>query len=162
MRKDYQRPKKALKVLLETADGKTVETELMVFQDESLSDVMNGRAEFVEVRDAAGKSSLVAKSFIRRVFQKADDQPQTPDAAGLGKLRLHAQDPYLILDVATSANDEDVRNAYLKLVRAYHPDKLASMELPPAILDYGEEILKKINAAYEAIMFKRRKPGSAA
>jgi DnaJ-domain-containing protein 1 len=162
MRNDYQRPKKALKVLLETADGKSVESELMMFHSETLADAMNSPIAFLELRDAAGKSSLIAKSFIQRIFPKADDEPAAGEEPDLGRVRLHAQDPYLILDIPVSASDDDVRNAYLKLVRAYHPDKLASMDLPPAILDYGEEILKKINAAYELIMFKRRKPDSAA
>jgi len=163
MRKDYQRQKKTLKVLLETADGKSVEAELVVTMEETLADVMNGRHEFIEIRDAAGKSSFIARSFIRRVFAKAAETKQAGGHdADIAKLRLHAQDPYLILDIPVVANDEEVRNAYLKLVRAYHPDKLASLELPPAIMDYGEEILKKINAAYDLIMLQRRKAGSAA
>jgi DnaJ-domain-containing protein 1 len=161
MRKDYQRQKKALKVLLETADGKAIEAELMVFHAESLAEVMNGRMEFLELRDAYGKSSLVAKSFIRRIFPKADDEPEGKESAEFAKLRIHAHDPYLVLDVASGASDEDVRLAYHKLARAYHPDKLAALDLPPAIRDYGEEILKKINAAYELIMFQRRKSGTA-
>jgi hypothetical protein len=162
MRKeDYQRQKKAVKVLLETADGKTIEAELMIFHGDSVTEVMNGRAEFLELHDSSGKSSLVAKSFIRRIFPKADEEQERRENTDLTKLRLHANDPYLVLDVPSQASDEDVRLAYHKLARAYHPDKLAALDLPPAIRDYGEEILKKINAAYEMIMFQRRKSGTA-
>jgi DnaJ like chaperone protein len=60
---------------------------------------------------------------------------------------------YTILEIESSATDEEVKKAYRRMAMKYHPDKLATM---------GEEIQKaahekfsKVNEAYEAIKKER-------
>ena len=72
-------------------------------------------------------------------------------------------DPYKILGVPESASDEEVKKAYLKLARKYHPDNYHDNPLA----DLAQEKMKEINAAYEQVQKSRstrgdRGAGSAA
>lgn len=57
------------------------------------------------------------------------------------------KDPYKILGVDPNASDDDIKQAYRKLARKYHPDKYADSDLK----DLADEKMKEINAAYEEI-----------
>ncbi len=41
--------------------------------------------------------------------------------------------------------------AYRDLSKAYHPDRLASMQLPAEMLEYAEAMQRRINAAFEEL-----------
>src|SRR5438132_7371653 len=56
---------------------------------------------------------------------------------------------YDILGVPPSAATKDIRNAYLKLAKEFHPDKLAG--IPPAVAKLAEEKFKDVQEAYEAL-----------
>jgi preprotein translocase subunit Sec63 len=57
--------------------------------------------------------------------------------------------PHEILGVATSASQEEIRSAYQRLIRQYHPDRVADMG--PEIREVAERRAKEINAAYEQL-----------
>ena len=59
---------------------------------------------------------------------------------------LAKQSPYELLDVSSSASPAEVRKAYLRKVKAYHPDSV-----DPFIRSYGEEVVKLLNRAYERL-----------
>ena len=61
------------------------------------------------------------------------------------------KDPYQILGVPETATDEEVKKAYLKLARKYHPDNYHDNPLA----DLAQEKMKEINAAYEQITKSR-------
>ena len=65
-------------------------------------------------------------------------------------------DPYSILGVSRDATDEDIKKAYRKLSRKYHPD--ANINNPDK--DKAEEKFKEIQQAYQQIM-KEREYGSS-
>ncbi|MBR1781429.1 MAG: DnaJ domain-containing protein [Oscillospiraceae bacterium] len=65
-------------------------------------------------------------------------------------------DPYSVLGISPSATDEEVKQAYRKLARKYHPDNYQDNPLA----DLAEEKMKEINEAYEAIT-RMRAGGSA-
>ncbi|MBI5507357.1 MAG: DnaJ domain-containing protein [Deltaproteobacteria bacterium] len=60
-----------------------------------------------------------------------------------------AASPYEVLGVARTASTEEIRAAYQRLVRQYHPDKVAGMG--PEIIAVAEARTKEINAAYDAL-----------
>lgn len=61
-------------------------------------------------------------------------------------------DPYKILGVDKNATDEEIKDAYRKLARKYHPDNYADNPLS----DLAEEKMQEINQAYDAIVETRK------
>ncbi|WP_297161119.1 J domain-containing protein [Thermogemmatispora sp.] len=65
------------------------------------------------------------------------------------------QDYYSILGVAPTASPEEIRRAYLRLVRRYHPD--AHLAAAPGLQSMHEQQMKLINEAYEVLGDPRRR-----
>ena len=65
-------------------------------------------------------------------------------------------DPYKILNIPSTATDEEVKKAYRELARKYHPDNYHDNPLA----DLAQEKMKEINEAYELIQ-KQRKVSSS-
>ena len=59
---------------------------------------------------------------------------------------LQKKTPYEILEIKNTATPEEIRQAYLKKVKIYHPDNSDEF-----IKINNENILKIINGAYETI-----------
>lgn len=66
------------------------------------------------------------------------------------------KDPYKVLGVDPTASDDEVKKAYRKLARKYHPDKYAESDLK----ELAEEKMKEVNYAYEQIQQMRAGGGS--
>lgn len=61
-------------------------------------------------------------------------------------------DPYKILGVDRNASDDEIKDAYRKLARKYHPDNYGDNPLS----DLAEEKMQEINEAYDAIVNMRK------
>lgn len=68
-------------------------------------------------------------------------------------------DPYSVLGISSSASDEEVKQAYRRLAKKYHPDNYMNSPLA----DTASEKMKEINDAYDRILNERRqqKKGSS-
>ncbi|MCF6326432.1 MAG: molecular chaperone DjiA [Devosiaceae bacterium] len=64
-------------------------------------------------------------------------------------------DPYHALGILPDASDGEVRTAYKKLVREYHPDRLLANGVPQELLDLGTARMALINVAYGQISMVR-------
>lgn len=63
--------------------------------------------------------------------------------------------PYKVLGVSENASQEEIRTAYLELVKKYHPDKYSDNPLK----ELAGEKLKEINQAYEMLTKKQTATG---
>ena len=67
-------------------------------------------------------------------------------------------DPYSVLGVSPNASDEEIKRAYRRLSRKYHPD--ANINNPNK--EQAEEKFKEIQQAYQQIMREREEGSSGA
>lgn len=58
------------------------------------------------------------------------------------------RNPFEVLEIREGASEEEIKAAYKKLVRKYHPDQYVNNPLS----DLAEEKLKEINEAYDYLM----------
>jgi|CZCB01.1.fsa_nt_gi molecular chaperone DnaJ len=65
------------------------------------------------------------------------------------------KDPYRVLGISETASDEEIKQAYRRLAKKYHPDT------HPGDAE-AEQKMKEINAAYDEIMNRRRQAGGPA
>ncbi|WP_054740159.1 DnaJ domain-containing protein [Cellulosilyticum ruminicola] len=54
-----------------------------------------------------------------------------------------------VLGVSENASLADVKKAYRKLVKEYHPDKLAASGMPEDYMEFANQKIREINEAYE-------------
>lgn len=60
---------------------------------------------------------------------------------------LREMSPHELLEVAVDATSEDIKRAYRRKVKAYHPDRIDWFLRP-----HSEEIMKLLNRAYELML----------
>lgn len=65
-------------------------------------------------------------------------------------------DPYKVLGVSPSATDEEIKDAYRKLTKKYHPDQYGDSPLS----ELAGEKMKEINEAYDTIVSQRKNRGA--
>lgn len=63
---------------------------------------------------------------------------------------------YQALGVDQSASDAEVKKAYRRLIREYHPDRLMGQGLPEEMIKEATERSKEIQAAYDLIKKSRK------
>jgi len=124
----------------------------------------------VQLLQLHGRGSAALEDLIERLYRLAlvDGSPTSQESAFLDDLcevfglpgywrrvdALHAQedDPYRVLGIPRDASDRDVRTAFRRLTRQYHPDAVMARGGAP---DEAAP-MAAINAAYRRVMRWRR------
>lgn len=63
--------------------------------------------------------------------------------------------PYTVLGISPEISDEELKKAYRRLIREYHPDRVIAKGLPEEFIDVANERLAAINTAYKQIAERR-------
>jgi DnaJ like chaperone protein len=66
-----------------------------------------------------------------------------------------AGEAYRVLEIAATANDEEVVKAYRRQLSRHHPDKLKANGLPDSMIEHAKERTQQIIEAYELIRERR-------
>ena len=111
------------------------------------------------------KISIVAFRTLKNAFESKygnysnnnyssenNNQKKTKSDFG-GKISL--DEAYTILRCSKEDSFETIKKSYRKMVSQYHMDRLNSKDLPSELLKIAEEMMKKINIAYETIKISR-------
>ena len=59
---------------------------------------------------------------------------------------------YKILEVESNASQDEIKTAYRKMVKKYHPDKIRGQD--PAMIRGAEEKFREVQKAYETLINK--------
>ena len=62
---------------------------------------------------------------------------------------------YAILGIHSRASDDEIKRQYRKLVKEYHPDKIASKGLPEEFNKFANDKFREIQDAYDAVRKER-------
>ena len=137
-------------VLLTLADNQVVTVSIRLPLSRRLADALNNDDVFLDAITPSGQQQFIAKSTIKLV--RSANVPRADQLDTEGRVPgTPAFDPYAILKVARDANPEDIKTAYHRMARLYHPDRIASYELPDEVKDYVRTMLVRINLAFEQI-----------
>ena len=137
-------------VLLTLADNQVVTVSIRLPLSRRLADALNNDDVFLDAITPSGQQQFIAKSTIKLV--RSANVPRADQLDTEGRVPgTPAFDPYAILKVAKDAKPEDIKSAYHRMARLYHPDRIASYELPDEVKDYVRTMLVRINLAFEQI-----------
>jgi DnaJ-domain-containing protein 1 len=107
---------------------------------QELNDYLRGKESATEDRRGYGRGK---RGEDRR---RDDESKESREGHQEDRSELHKD--YNNLEVAYGAPFEEVRRAYRRLLRLYHPDRFAG---DPEKLEVATEVVKRINASYQRI-----------
>lgn len=131
-----------------TIEGEVTKGRLLIALGRNVFEVLNGPASFLEFEPYGGERSFIAKSTLRNV--KLVNVPRVPSLSA----RLadgSSFDPHSVLGVPSTASFDEVKTAWHRLSKVYHPDRYQAADLPQEVRDYLAAMARRINAAYSLL-----------
>ena len=135
-------------VEITTDTGDVLKGRILIAMGRNIFEVLNSPGGFLEFEAYGGDRTYFAKGALRNV--KLTHVPKVPNL----KTRLNdldSFDPHSILGLPSSASFDDVKAAWHRLSKTYHPDRYATAELPEEVADYLSSMARRVNAAYAAL-----------
>jgi DnaJ-domain-containing protein 1 len=136
---------KRIPVTLTLVGGEVLRGSVPSGASASLAFELNREGLFLNLKTGDGQIRYVAKSTIAQVVEGAEEKtvalPET----------VQGRSPYRVLKVKEGASMEEIRQAYVKLAKIYHPDSYHSDSTAPEITEYVTKMFQQITAAYAAI-----------
>jgi DnaJ-domain-containing protein 1 len=134
--------------------GEEMQGRLVLPPGRGLSDVLNSAAAFIEFEATDGERMYIAKTALQSV--KPTNVPAKPDLWA-GSAEPGNFDPLAVLGLKAGATREEARDAYVRMAKIYHPDRYAAVELPREVRDYLAAMVRRVNAAHQALENAQRK-----
>ncbi len=135
-------------------DGSRVAGRAVLGPGKGVHKLIEDREGFLYVDGFDGEGAFVPKSDIKGLKVLA---PGKPTALNLSIPDARNFEPYRVLGLEKDASIDDIKAAYHRLTKLYHPDRYASVGLPQEIGAYLEAMAKSVNAAYRALQHVGRK-----
>jgi DnaJ like chaperone protein len=123
---------------------------------EVLENVLEGLFDIAKADGQVGSAELAYLARVASLFGLSSERLERARAAALGDVEC---EPCVVLGVDPLATDEQIREAWLRQVRAHHPDRLMAQGLPEEAIKVANRKLALINDAYDRL---RRQRGSIA
>ncbi|MGE0240251.1 MAG: J domain-containing protein [Parvibaculaceae bacterium] len=142
-------------VTLTLQSGDVLNGHVFLGQAQKLRDLLNNPDQFIDFEKRDNTLTLIAKRSIAMIA--AIDLPRTDHLARRTQ-STSAFDPHHTLGVDRGANAGEIRAAYLAKARLYHPDKLASKDVPKEVVEYMNAMFIRIQKAYDEMEDSRLRP----
>ena len=128
---------------------------LFVGNPAMLEDVLDG---LFEIAKADGVLHPEEAKFLERVAEIFGFAPNEFRRIRASHFAPELTDPYVILGLSYSADDNELKQTYRRLVRENHPDSLMARGVPQEFIKLATDKLAAINTAYEKICAERGLP----
>ena len=115
-------------------------------------------AGLVQIAAADGTYHSGERDFIGRVareFGFSPEQCMRIEHTYIPAAVPDEENPYEILGVSRGATDEEVRKAYRRIIKDFHPDKLMAKGMPEEFHKLGAKKTSEANIAYDQIKKER-------
>jgi DnaJ like chaperone protein len=126
--------------------------QLFVGNPAMLEDVLDG---LFEIAKADGVLHPEEARFLERVADIFGFAPGEFRRIRASHFAPELTDPYVILGLSYSADEEELKQTYRRLVRENHPDSLMARGVPQEFIKLANDKLAAINTAYEKIKQER-------
>ena len=117
-----------------------------------LEDVLDG---LFEIAKADGVLHPGESAFLERVAEIFGFAPNEFRRIRASHFAPELTDPYVILGLSYVADENEIRQTYLRLVRENHPDRLIARGVPEEFIKLANDKLASINTAYARILAER-------
>jgi len=142
----------AIAVEVRLKSGQVITGRAALDKGKSVHHLLRGEDDFLYVELSDGDADFVPKAaiegmkIVRPVIPQALRQPSHSDQ-GL--------DPARILGVNHDAPWAEIKAAYHQMLKAYHPDKYAGVDLPAEVATYLDAKAKQITQAFRLLKSAR-------
>jgi DnaJ like chaperone protein len=126
--------------------------QLFVGNPAMLEDVLDG---LFEIAKADGVLHPEEARFLERVADIFGFAPNEFRRIRASHFAPELTDPYVILGLSYSADEEELKQTYRRLVRENHPDSLMARGVPLEFIKLANDKLAAINNAYEKVQQER-------
>ena len=135
-------------VIVTLVDGETIKGAIAIQKNSRLGDLLNSKDRYVLFKTNTGEPIYLSQSTIAAV--QSNDKPSAKQLE-ISLKQMEDTNPYRIMKVDLGVDKPTLRNAYHELVKHYHPDQFANIDLPKEVHAYLESVIVRINAAYQEL-----------
>ncbi|MDO9694255.1 MAG: TerB family tellurite resistance protein [Candidatus Latescibacteria bacterium] len=107
----------------------------------------------LQIAHADGRMHAAEDELIRGIARDLglSDRDYQECRALFAPVRDSLESAYEALGLKPDATEEEIKKAYRRIAREYHPDILQGKGMPEEFLQSGKEMLQKVNEAYDRI-----------
>ncbi|HUO03091.1 MAG TPA: DnaJ family molecular chaperone [Rhizomicrobium sp.] len=114
-----------------------------------LEDILDG---LFEIAKSDGILHPCESAFLERVSDIFGFAPNEFRRIRASHFAPELTDPYVILGLSYTADEDEIRRTYRRLVRENHPDSLVARGVPEEFVKLANDKLAAINTAYAKIL----------
>jgi DnaJ like chaperone protein len=119
---------------------------------EVLENVLEGLFDIAKADGQVGAAEAEYLAKVASIFGLSSERFERARAAALG---VAVCEPCIVLGIDPLATDEQIREAWLRQVKAHHPDRLIAQGLPEEAIQVANRKLALINDAYDRLRRER-------
>lgn len=119
---------------------------------EILENVLEGLFDIAKADGKVGAAEADYLAKVASIFGLSESRFARARAAALGEVEC---EPCIVLGIDPLATDEQIREAWLRQVKAHHPDRLIAQGLPEEAIKVANRKLALINDAYDRLRRER-------